>query len=57
MYFVKTDKETSEKESGLPISSMEAILSVSKKLTEQWKIFFLSFFLVLAILLSCFQDY
>ena len=40
MYFVKIDQETSGKERDLPISSMEPTSSMSKVLTEEWKIFF-----------------
>ena len=40
MYFVKIDQEISGKESDLPISSMEPTSSMSKMLTEEWKIFF-----------------
>ena len=40
MYFVKAAKETSEKDSELPISSMEPTTCMSNVFTEEWKIFF-----------------
>ena len=40
MYFVKIDQETSGKERDLPIFSIEPTFSMSKVLTEEWKIFF-----------------
>lgn len=40
MYIIKTDEIISEKESNLPISSMEPTLLTPKVLTDEWNIFF-----------------
>ena len=40
MYIIKTDEKISEKESNLPISSMEQTLLTPNVLTDEWEIFF-----------------
>ena len=53
MHFVKKDQETLEKESDLPISSLEPTSFMSKVLTEEWKIF--SFVVSVGIIIGLFS--
>ena len=56
MYFVKIDQVTSGKERDLPISSIEPTSSMSKVLTEGWKIFFFVVLFSVGNILWFFQD-